>query len=188
MNVSVLSVVYPYVNELMMAPWDKPEWYTNTKFDKGNNVFLTTRYSVAGKKEERRYFSSVSDLAAQDYELSSERLTEATNNFCYIPEKFSGLTEKELYAFEQCMASISFLKLAGNSSCSFANVFATAVTEESIADMDSGMLEGLLEWQNIGGQQTMDEFHKLSEDEKWDIMDYLEEFTLYEEVTVNRKT
>ena len=134
MDVSVLSVVYPYVNELMMAPWDKPEWYTNTKFDKGNNVFLTTRYSVAGKKEERRYFSSVSDLAAQDYELSSERLTEATNNFCYIPEKFSGLTEKELYAFEQCMASISFLKLAGNSSCSFTNVFATAVTEESIAE------------------------------------------------------
>ena len=61
------------------------------------------------------------------------------------------------------------------------------ITEESIADMDSGMLEGLLEWQNIGGQQTMDEFHKLSEDEKWDIMDYLEEFTLYEEVIVNGK-
>ena len=34
LDVSVLSVVYPYVNELMMAPWDKPEWYTNTKFDK----------------------------------------------------------------------------------------------------------------------------------------------------------
>ncbi len=133
MNISVLSVVYPYVNELMMAPWDKPEWYTNTKFDKGNNMFLTTRYSVAGKKEERRYFTFVSDLQAEAYELSSERLTEATNNFAYIPEEFSGLTEKEVYAFEQCMTSISSLDIAGNSSYSFTNVFATAVTEESVA-------------------------------------------------------
>lgn len=134
LDVSLLSVVYPYVNELMMAPWDKPEWYTNTKFDKENNVFLTTRYSVAGKKEERRYFSFLSDLRVQDYELSSERVTEATNNFACIPEKFSGLTEKELYAFEQCMASISSFKIAGNSSYSFTNVFATAVTEESVEE------------------------------------------------------
>ncbi len=134
LNISVLSVVYPYVNELMMAPWDKPEWYTNTKFDKENNAFLTTRYSVAGKKEERRYFSFLSDLTAQDYELSSERVTEATNNFARIPEKFSGLTEKEVYAFEQCMAGLSFLKIACNSSYSFTNVFATAVTEEKVAE------------------------------------------------------
>ena len=134
MECSVLSVVYPYVNELMMAPWDKPEWYTNTKFDRENNAFLTTRYSVAGKKEERRYFSFLSDLSAQDYELSSERLTETTNNFACIPEKFSGLTEGEVYAFEQCMASVSFVKIAGNSSYSFTNVFATAITEESVAE------------------------------------------------------
>ena len=134
MEISVLSVVYPYVNELMMAPWDKPEWYTNTKFDKESDAFLTTRYSVAGKKEERRYFSFVTDLTAIDYELSLERLTEATNNFAFIPEKFSGLTEKELYAFEQCMASVSSLKISANSSCSFTNVFATSITEERVAE------------------------------------------------------
>ena len=132
LNLSVLSVVYPYVNELMMAPWDKPEWYTNTKFDKENNTFLTTRYSVAGKKEERRYFTFVSDLTAQDYELSSERLTESTNNFSCIPDTFSGLTAGEVYAFEQCMASRSSVNLAKNSSYSFSAVFATAMTEETI--------------------------------------------------------
>ena len=134
MDVSVLSVVYPYVNELMMAPWDKPEWYTNTKFDKGNNVFLTTRYSVAGKKEERRYFTFLSDLKAEDYELSSERLTEATNNFACIPETFSGLTEEQVYAFEQCMASRSSIKVQANSCYSFSEVFVTTLTEESVAD------------------------------------------------------
>lgn len=131
-DLSVLSAVYPYVNELMMAPWDKPEWYTNTKFDRENNYFLTTRYSVAGKKEERRYFTFVSDLMAKDYELSSERLMEATNNFNYVPDKFSGLTEGEVYGFEQCMASTSTIKLSKNASYSFTNVFATALTEDSV--------------------------------------------------------
>lgn len=134
LDVSVLSIVYPYVNELMMAPWDKPEWYTDTKFDTGNNVFLTTRYSVAGKKEERRYLTFVSDLKAEDYELSSERLTESTNNFAYIPDNFSGLTQGEVYAFEQCMASRSNVKVKASSSYSFTNVFATAIKEEKIAE------------------------------------------------------
>lgn len=135
LDVAVLSVIYPYVNELMMAPWDKPEWYTNTKFFKQNNAFLTTRYSVAGKKEERRYFSFLSDLQVQDYELSSERVIEATNNFARIPDKFSGLTVDELYAFEQCMASRSSFKLLRNATYSFNEIFATALTEESVNDM-----------------------------------------------------
>ena len=59
------------------------------------------------------------------------------------------------------------------------------ITEESIASMDAGMVEGLLQWQNIGGQTTMDEFHKLATEEKQDIVEYLEEFALYEEVTTN---
>ena len=133
-EISALSVVYPYVNELMMAPWDKPEWYTNTKYDEKNNAFFTTRYSVAGKKEERRYFSFVSDLKTQAYELSSERVTEATNNFAFIPEAFSGLTEKEAYAFEQCMASRASFKVSGKGVYSFTNVFATSVTEDGVAE------------------------------------------------------
>ena len=133
LDVSILSVAYPYVNELMMAPWDKPEWYTNTKFDKANNAFLTTRYSVAGKKEERRYFSFTSDLIANDYELSAERLTAETNNFSYIPESFSGLTEEEVYAFEQCMARRSSFELAPDSAFAFSEVFATALTEDCVS-------------------------------------------------------
>lgn len=129
-DVDVMSLVYPYVNELMMAPWDKPEWYTNTKFDKSSNAFLTTRYSVAGKKEERRFFTVTYDLPVRDYELSSERVIESTNNFASISQGFSGKTEKELYAFEQCMAGISSFKVGAQSSHSFSIVFATSLTHE----------------------------------------------------------
>lgn len=62
------------------------------------------------------------------------------------------------------------------------------ITEESIAAMDAGMMQGLLEWQNVGGTVTMDGFHKLTQEEKQDIVDYLEEFALYEEVCVKGKT
>lgn len=61
------------------------------------------------------------------------------------------------------------------------------ITEESIGDIDEETIKNLMEWQNIGGQRTMDAFHKLSREEKQDIIDYLDEFSLYEEVTVKGK-
>lgn len=61
------------------------------------------------------------------------------------------------------------------------------ISEDSIASLSKDIMQGLWEWQNVGGQATIDEFHKLSMEEKQDIIDYLEEFSLYEEVTVNDK-
>ena len=59
------------------------------------------------------------------------------------------------------------------------------ISEDSIATISEDIIQGLLEWQNVGGQATMDEFHKLGREDKQDIIDYLEEFSLYEEVSVN---
>lgn len=61
------------------------------------------------------------------------------------------------------------------------------ITEESIKNIDEDTIRGLMEWQNVGGQPTIDEFHKLSLEEKQDIIEYLEEFSLYEEDIVNGK-
>ncbi|MDY4892192.1 MAG: metallophosphoesterase [Agathobacter sp.] len=58
------------------------------------------------------------------------------------------------------------------------------ISVESIVNLNPGIVEGLLEWQNVGGQQTIDEFHRLSMEDRQDIIDYLEEFTLFEEVHV----
>lgn len=61
------------------------------------------------------------------------------------------------------------------------------ITEESIGDIDEETIKNLMEWQSIGGQLTIEVFHKLSSEEKQDIVDYLDEFSLYEEVSVNGK-
>lgn len=62
------------------------------------------------------------------------------------------------------------------------------ITEESIGTLDEGIIQGFFEWQNVGGQSTIDEFRGLNREEQQEILDYLEEFSLYEEVTVNGKT
>lgn len=67
------------------------------------------------------------------------------------------------------------------------NFVTQEITEETISKIDKYTLQNVIEYKNIGGQVTLDEFHKLSKVEQQDIMEYLEEFTAYEEITVNEK-
>lgn len=59
------------------------------------------------------------------------------------------------------------------------------VTDENIDGMDAERLQGLTEWMSVGGDQTIEEFQKLSLEEREDILDYLSEFGLYEVVIAN---
>ena len=131
---SILKCAFPYLNELLMAPWDKPEWYTRTEYLKDKNAFLTTKYSVAGKKEERRYLTIVSNDEANNRELSLERLTTLTKNFSVIPDKIGEVTEDTLYAFKQCVSTLKTVNLKGGESYSFTQVFAVTDDEKKIAE------------------------------------------------------
>lgn len=131
---SILKCAFPFLNELLMAPWDKPEWYTRTEYLKDKNAFLTTKYSVAGKKEERRYLTIVSNDETNNRELSLERLTALTKNFSVIPDKIGGVTEDTLYAFKQCVSTLATVNLKGGESYSFTQVFAVTDDEKKIAE------------------------------------------------------
>ena len=131
---SILKCAFPYLNELLMAPWDKPEWYTRTEYLKDKNAFLTTKYSVAGKKEERRYLTVVSNDETNNRELSLERLTALTKNCSVIPDKVGGVTEDTLYAFKQCVSTLATVNLKGGESYSFTQVFAVTDDEKKIAE------------------------------------------------------
>lgn len=131
---SILKCAFPYLNELLMAPWDKPEWYTRTEYLKDKNAFLTTKYSVAGKKEERRYLTIVSNDETNNRELSLERLTALTKNFSVIPDKVGGVTEDTLYAFKQCVSTLATVNLKGGENYSFTQVFAVTDDEKKIVE------------------------------------------------------
>lgn len=59
------------------------------------------------------------------------------------------------------------------------------ITEETLDTFDSDFMTGMLAWFDIGGQSTLEEFKKLSPEDRRAVLEYLEEFKLYEEIAVN---
>ena len=59
------------------------------------------------------------------------------------------------------------------------------ITDMSIEELDEEMLDNLVTWQYNGSKSTIDEFGELSLDEKQDVIDFIKEFLIYEEVTVS---
>ena len=61
------------------------------------------------------------------------------------------------------------------------------ITEEAIAGIDSEMVDNLLSWQMNGSVTTTDEFHKLDPETRQDVIDFIKDFLIYEELTVGGK-
>lgn len=130
----ILKCAFPYLNELLMAPWDKPEWYTRTEYLKDKNAFLTTKFSVAGNKEERRYLTVTESDEPKYRELSLERLTTSTKNFTAVPSVIGKNTEDVLYAFKQCVSGLSEIAVRSGESYSFTQVFSVTDNEKNVSE------------------------------------------------------
>lgn len=59
------------------------------------------------------------------------------------------------------------------------------ITEESIKDLDEETMMNLITWFQNGGQTTLKEFRELDIDGRKDIIDFIEELLIYEELSVN---
>ena len=59
------------------------------------------------------------------------------------------------------------------------------VTTENIKKLDAEMLDGFLVWvEHNGGKTTMDEFRELSLEDQKEVIEYLRDFLVYEEIEV----
>lgn len=61
------------------------------------------------------------------------------------------------------------------------------ITDMSIEELDEVMLDNLVTWQYNGSKSTIDEFRELNAEIKQDVIDFIKEFLVYEEVTVGDK-
>lgn len=61
------------------------------------------------------------------------------------------------------------------------------ITDISIEELDDKMLDNLVTWQYNGSKTTIDEFCKLDAEAKQDVIDFIKEFLVYEEVSVGDK-
>ncbi len=59
------------------------------------------------------------------------------------------------------------------------------ITDTSIEELDAKMLDNLATWQCNGSKPTIDEFRELCLEEKQEVIDFIKEFSVYEEVTVS---
>lgn len=56
------------------------------------------------------------------------------------------------------------------------------ITEESLKKLDADKMAKISEWFANGGESTVQEFMKLTKEEREQVLEYFEEFSLYEEV------
>lgn len=65
------------------------------------------------------------------------------------------------------------------------NIITCEITNELLDNINEEKLNKIYNWMNNGAFQTIHEFKKLKNEEQKDIIEYLMEFSAYEEVTVN---
>lgn len=61
------------------------------------------------------------------------------------------------------------------------------ITDSSIEELDEKMLDNLLTWQYNGSKSTIDEFRELDPEIQQDVIDFIKEFLIYEEISVHGK-
>lgn len=59
------------------------------------------------------------------------------------------------------------------------------ITEDTLDGFHQDFITGMLTWFENGGQSTFEEFKKLQPEDRQAVLEYLEEFELYEEITVS---
>lgn len=58
------------------------------------------------------------------------------------------------------------------------------ITEESIAGLDEEAVGNLIAWMQNGSSSTIKEFRELSRDEQVEVIDFIKDFLIYEEISV----
>ena len=89
---------------------------------------------------------------------------------------------------EDMMCHVNIIPLIGNHEylgLSILKKLVVEVTEETLDILDEKLIEMMLVWYENGGESTLEEFKKLEKDYQNDILDYISEFELYQEVSCN---
>lgn len=85
------------------------------------------------------------------------------------------------------MCRLNVIPLLGNHefmAAKMLKLLTREVTEENLHILNNDFMQGMLEWMENGGQATMESYKRLDYEEKLDILDFLADFSLYEEVRV----
>lgn len=61
----------------------------------------------------------------------------------------------------------------------------TSITTESVDSIDAELLGNLIDWQRNGNETTIEDFNQLDQEMRREVLSFIMEFSMYEELTVN---
>ena len=61
----------------------------------------------------------------------------------------------------------------------------TQITTESVDSIDADLVGNLIDWQRNGSETTIEEFKQLDQEMRQEVIEFIMEFSMYEELTVN---
>lgn len=120
-----------------------------------------------------------------------EKIKFSENDKLYVLGDVIDRGKNPIKVLQHMMKSPNIIPIAGNHEIMAINCLKFLKqnnTKVSFSKMmDSNMLNEFVLWAGNGGNTTLEEFQKLNDDEKQDIIEYIGEFSLYEEVETNGK-
>ena len=154
---------------------------------------MKMQVAVFGRKDKNMAVYCVSDIHG-DYDKYQKLLKQihfSDFDWLYVVGDVIDRGKQSVKLLQDMMLRFNVIPIIGNHeymAISCLRFLMTEITESSLKTISADILQGLLEWQREGGQETIEEFQRLDRDTQWDILDYLEEFSLYEEIQVKGET
>ena len=142
------------------------------------------------KKEKPMATYVISDIHGQLEKLETlmEKINLKDSDNLYVLGDVVDRGPKPMECLQYLMAMPNVHCLAGNHDIMFLDCIKfldKEITKEFIKQLSDDQIVALTGWIENGGTTTMQQYSELDEEEKEDIIDFLMEFELYEELTVN---
>ncbi len=144
-------------------------------------------------KESLKMIYVMSDLhgCIDPYREMLEKINLSDDDTLYILGDVADRGEDGIAILQDMMERFNIIPILGNHdfiAYTALKKLCTEITDENIASLSESDLLLLQDWVKDGGKHTITAFSKLSQSEKEDMLEYLSEFELYEELTVNGKS
>lgn len=127
----------------------------------------------------------------KEYRKLLEMIHFNDNDILYVLGDVIDRGDDSIKVLRHMMMYSNIIPIIGNHEYMALTVLKKLCVEIDERNVEDYLLEedmiNYMNWCIDGGYKTIEEFRRLSLEEKLDIIDYLEEFSLYEEISVNNK-
>ena len=135
---------------------------------------------------------AISDLHGNydAYRKALETIHFSQNDTLYVVGDVIDRGNQSIKILQHMMKHANIIPIAGNHEYMALTVltkFHQEITEEFLDSLQTKDFINYQRWMEDGGNQTLKEFHTLSKSQQKDIIHYLSEFSLYEQVDVNNQ-